>query len=204
MTQVRTLLPANQWPRMTYEEYLGASEIPEHTEWVDGLVVEMMSVSRRHAEMQVYLIELLQAYLRRFPVGRVYLEPFQMKPSSDLPGRSPDIMVVLERTYDRLRDQFLEGPADLVIEIISQGSEAVDRGDKFYEYEAGGVAEYWLIDPIREVADFYVLDDRGVFRASTSGRFESSVLPGLSIDDDWLWEPKPMIEVLAVLGLTGA
>lgn len=201
MSQVRTLQSPSRWPRMTYEEYLRATELPEHTEWVDGTVVEMMSVSRRHAEMQVYLIELLQAYLRRHPVGRMYLEPFQMKLEAGLPGRSPDIMVVLERSLVRLQEQYLEGPADLVVEIISQGSETVDRGDKFSEYEAGGVPEYWLIDPIREIADFYVRDPGGMFRATPSERFESAILPGLGIEQDWLWEPKPMSEVLSLLGL---
>jgi Uma2 family endonuclease len=189
---------------MTYEEYLSASAIPEHTEWVDGKVVEMMAVSRRHAELQVYLIELLQAYLRRHPLGRLYLEPFQMKPTAELPGRAPDIMFVARGSYDRVHDQYLEGPADVVVEIVSPGSEAVDRGDKFYEYEAGGVAEYWLIDPIREVADFYLRDERGIFRAAAQGRFESTVLPGFALESDWLWEPKPVGEVLSLLGLAGA
>lgn len=189
---------------MTYEEYLRSPEIPEHTEWVDGVVVEMMSVSRRHAEMQVYLVELLQAYLRRNPIGRLYLEPFQMKAAADLPGRAPDIMFVAEPSYDRLTDQYLEGPAELVIEIVSPGSEAIDRGDKFYEYEAGGVPEYWLIDPVREVVDFYVRDERGVFRAAPAGRFESVILAGFAMEPDWLWEPKPAGEVLALLGLSGA
>ena len=186
---------------MAYAEYLRAEGLPEHTEWVDGTVVEMMSVSRRHAEMQVYLIELLQAYLRRHPVGRLYLEPFQMKLGPDLPGRSPDLMVVLQRSYGRLLEQHLQGPAELVIEIISQGTESVDRGDKFTEYEAAGVAEYWLIDPIREMADFYALDETGVFRAAPGEVFESAVLEGLRIDPDWLWEPKRMVEVLQLLGL---
>lgn len=186
---------------MTYEEFLDDPELPEHTEWVDGVVLEMMSVSRRHAEMQVYLVELLQAYLRRNPIGRLYLEPFQMKLDAARSGRSPDIMVVLERSAGRIGEKYLEGPADVVIEIISRGSEAVDRGDKFAEYETGGVPEYWLIDPIREMADFYVRDDSGMFRSALRERFESRALPGLIIEQDWLWEPKPMSEVLAELGL---
>lgn len=189
---------------MTYEEYLRAPGIPEHTEWVNGEVVEMMAVSRRHAELQVYLVELLQAYLRRHPIGRLYLEPFQLKTSPELPGRAPDIMFVALDSYERLRDQYLDGPADVVIEIVSPGTEAVDRGDKFYEHEAGGVPEYWLIDPIREVADFYLLDERGVFRAAAQGRFESRILPGFVLEPDWLWEPKPTGEVLELLGLAGA
>ena len=204
MTQARTLPGSQRWPRMTYAEYLRAADIPEHSEWVDGEVHEMMAVSRAHAEMQVYLVELLQTYLRARPIGRLYIEPFQMKTGPDLPGRAPDLMVVLEASLHRLTDQNLDGPAELVIEIISQGTEAIDRGDKFYEYEAGGVAEYWLIDPIREVADFFVRDERGTFRASPERPFASTILGGLKVDPEWLWERRDVTGWISEQGLTPA
>lgn len=40
-----------------------------------------------------------------------------------------------------------------------------------------------------------------MFRSPPGERFESRILPGLVIKQDWLWEPKPMSEVLAELGL---
>ncbi len=204
MTQARTLPGSQRWPKMTYTEYLRAPDVPEHSEWVDGEVHEMMAVSRAHAEMQVYLVELIQSYLRVRPVGSLYLEPFQMKTGPDLPGRAPDLMVILEASRSRLTDQFLDGPAELVIEIISQGTEAIDRGDKFYEYEAGGVSEYWLIDPIREVADFFVRDERGTFRASAARPFASTILPGLTIDPEWLWERESVAAIITAMGLETA
>ena len=204
MTQARTLPGSGRWPRMSYAEYLRATDIPEHSEWVDGEVHEMMAVSRAHAEMQVYLVELLQAYLRIRPIGRLYLEPFQMKTGPSLPGRAPDLMVVLDGSLHRLTDQYLGGPAELVIEIISQGTEAIDRGDKFYEYEAGGVAEYSLIDPIREVADFFVRDERGTFRASPATPFASSILEGLTIDPEALWERQSVATLISAMGLEPA
>ncbi len=204
MTHVRTLPGTRRWPRMTYTEYLRATDLPEHTEWVDGEVQEMMAVSRAHAEMQVYLVELLQAYLRARPIGSIYLEPFQMKTGPDLPGRAPDLMVVLEGSLPRITDQYLDGPAELVVEIISQGTEAIDRGDKFYEYEAGGVAEYWLIDALSTAADFFVRDDRGTFRSSSQRPFASSILRGLSIDSEWLWERRNVLEWISDQGLEHA
>ena len=50
----------------------------------------------------------------------------------------------------------MDGPADVVIEIISTGSRSTDRRTKFAEYEQLGVPEYWLIDPLRRQAEFYV------------------------------------------------
>jgi len=189
---------------MTYEEYLDDSSIEEHTEWVNGEVVPMMSISRAHADVQMFLVEILQAYLRASGAGRLYVEPFQMKVSPDLNGRAPDIMLVRKEHVDRLGEKHLEGPADLVIEIISPGTEQTDRGDKFVEYEQGGVPEYWILDPLREIADFYVRDERGLFHAgpvTAQGVYVSPALDGLAVTVDWFWERPPVGPLLVEMGI---
>ncbi|MEZ5301901.1 MAG: Uma2 family endonuclease [Verrucomicrobiales bacterium] len=79
------------------------------------------------------------------------------------PGREPDIIFVASENLGRIKNAFLDGPADLAVEVISPESQGRDRGDKFYEYQAGGVREYWIIDPERQVAEFYRLNDRDLF-----------------------------------------
>jgi hypothetical protein len=44
-------------------------------------------------------------------------------------------------------------------------SRSRDRGEKYYEYEEGGVREYWLIDPVRRKAEFYQLGADGYYPA---------------------------------------
>jgi Uma2 family endonuclease len=65
---------------------------------------------------------------------------------------------------ERLRDTYLDGPADLVIEIVSPDSVSRDRGLKFVEYESEGIPEYWLLDPLRQQPEFYRLGDDGRYR----------------------------------------
>lgn len=89
----------------------------------------------------------------------------------------------------------------MVVEIISSESRARDRGEKFCEYEQGGVREYWLIDPIRRQAEFHQLGPDGVYRAmpiGTDGIFRSIVLDGLWLRIDWLWG-RPLPTLLSVL-----
>lgn len=193
---------AGPYPRMTYEEYLRA-DLPEHTEWVDGEVVPMMTVSERHNEMALYLKSLLVGYVQRTRLGRVFDEPFNMKIGPDLPGRSPDVFFLRSEHIERVRGNHIDGPADIVVEVISAGTEGVDRGAKFYEYERGGVPEYWLIDPDRETAEFYVLDAKGVYRAEAlqAGAFRSRQLDGFELKVEWLWERPDMFEVLRELGV---
>lgn len=97
----------------------------------------------------------------------------------------------------------LEGPADLVIELISDRSLARDRDDKFYEYQAAGVPEYWIIDPRpgKERADFYQLMSAGKYQAAlqdANGRYFATVLPNFWLDPNWLWQ-NPLPNPLALL-----
>jgi Uma2 family endonuclease len=121
-------------------------------------------------------------------------------------GREPDVMVITEEHRARIKPTFVEGPADLVVEVVSPESRGRDRGDKYFEYEQAGVREYWLIDPQRRQAEFYHLGDGGVYvqvPPDGGGRFESRVLPGLWVRVEWLWQdPLPrLIDVLREWGL---
>ncbi|MEP6870928.1 MAG: Uma2 family endonuclease, partial [Anaerolineaceae bacterium] len=120
-----------------------------------------------------------------------------------LAGRAPDLMFVGTDRLELVRDQFLDGPADLVIEVISPDTERIDRRDKFAEYQQGGVPEYWILEPHTEVADFYVRDQAGLFQREETpdGRFLSSVIRGLRIKVEWLWERPRIDKVLLELGL---
>jgi Uma2 family endonuclease len=109
---------------------------------------------------------------------------------------------------DRLRRIYLDGPADLVVEITSPESIGRDRGEKFVEYEAAGIPEYWLIDPERRQVEFYQLGADGRYRAAVvgaTGIYESRVLDGLRLPVEWLWQdPLPdETEALRTLGLLG-
>src|SRR5947207_3233299 len=87
--------------------------------------------------------------------------PFVMRIESPRRGPEPDLLFVSREREHLLTRTYLDGPADLAIEIISPDSIDRDRRDKFAEYEAAGVREYWLFDPDRETAEFYELDADG-------------------------------------------
>ena len=192
--------------KISYEEFLEWTSEDQHVEWVEGEVVPMSPISDRHQQIGAYLLTLIQLYANMRRLGEVRYEPFQMKAGPNLPGRSPDILFVAEANRARLKKTFLDGPADLAVEIISPESRARDRGDKFYEYEQGGVSEYWLIDPVREQAEFYQRGENGFYHPilpDAQGRYHSAALPGLWLQVNWLWETPlpPLLDVLKAWGL---
>ena len=181
---------------ITYESFIRNLDEDVRAEWVDGLVVQMSPASTRHQRIGRFIIALISRYLEDRPVGELFYESFQMKTGPGLPGREPDVVFVTDENLHRLRDSYLDGPGDLVVEIVSLESESRDRIDKKREYAAGGVREYWLIDPIREQTYFYVLGDDGVYEIPDldNGMFASRVVPGLRVDPSWfLQEPLPKI-----------
>ncbi len=74
---------------------------------------------------------------------------------------------------------------DLIVEIVSPSTEARDRGVKFEDYAAHGVAEYWIVDPDARSLDQFVLPKgAGVYRLEgkfTHGAFPPRSFPNLSI-----------------------
>jgi Uma2 family endonuclease len=84
--------------------------------------------------------------------------------------------------------------------VASSESGERERGKKF-EYEAGGVREYWLIDPDRQQAEFYRLVE-GRYRLvypDSEGLYRSEVLPGFWLEVEWLWQ-EPLPPILEILG----
>jgi Uma2 family endonuclease len=185
---------------MSYAQFLRAYPDGEHLEWVEWRVIEMPMVSARHQDVGGFLLVLLRAFAEHHAAGRVFRRPFQMKVLPTV-SRAPDLMIVRTSRLRLLRKYFLDGPADLAIEVAETNTCGTDRGDKFYEYEKGGVKEYWLIDPQRKRAEFYRLGrDKQFHLMETEGGgiFRSVVLKGFWIRVEWLWQ-RPMPNELAVL-----
>ncbi len=188
---------------MSYEAFLELKDVA-FVEWVDGKVIIKPSETSRHQDLVVFLLASLSVWVEERDLGWK-LSRFQIKLAPDLPGREPDFFFVRHTNPAKLHTYYLEGPADLIVEIASFESRTRDRGEKFYEYEQAGVKEYWLIDPEREQAEFYLLNERGVYQAAplSEGVFRSEVLAGLELDTAWLWrEPlPPLMFVLKMWGL---
>jgi Uma2 family endonuclease len=186
---------------VTFEEFLAWCDEDTHAEWVDGEIVMAPLPNTEHQMIRDFLVKVVGLYAEARELGPVVSSPYLMRLPNRPAGREPDLLFVTKDRIDRITRQLLDGPADLVAEIISAESIGRDRGEKFVEYEAAGVKEYWLIDPLRQQAEFYQLDDQGVYRAGAldaDGSYHSIMLPGFWLRVTWLWQ-KPLPPVLSVL-----
>jgi Uma2 family endonuclease len=72
---------------------------------------------------------------------------------------------------------------DMVCEVLSDRTEARDRGVKFEDYAAHGVGEYWIVDPKGATIEQYVVHEGryeplGKVR---EGAIRSAVIPGFEM-----------------------
>jgi len=196
-------IPPQPIQKMTYEEFLAWADEDTLAEWVDGEVVMYSPASDRHQDMARFLTAVLSIYVETYGLGVIRPAPFQMKLER---GREPDLLFVAREHLNRLKETYLDGPADLAVEIVSPESAGRDRGEKFYEYEQAGIPEYWLIDPQTERAEFYQLTAAGQYRLvlpDAEGIYRAAVLPDLWLRVAWLWQtPLPLVlDVVRELGL---
>jgi Uma2 family endonuclease len=175
--------------RMTYEEFLAWAPEDRMAEWVNGEAILMPPPSLRHQDVIAFLSTLLRLFVESRDAGKVYFAPVQMR--LKVSGREPDILFVATEHQSRFRDLYLDGPADLVVEVVSPESRSRDRVEKLREYQQAGIREYWLIDPIRQEAVFYTLGEDGTYypiAVGVDGVFRSKVLTGFWLRVDWLWQ----------------
>ena len=198
--------------KVTFEQFLELDSGERHLELVGGYIVEMASITAEHTILCFFLIKISEEFASQTESCRILGDPFVMYSTIKKPhgkrehGRAPDLMFIAKKNLHRVKSNYLDGPADLVIEIISPGSKRTDKEDKFREYEAGGVPEYWYFDPKAKEAKFFLLDANGKYQPvepDADGIVHSATIEGFWIKTEWLWRnPKPsVIEVLKAWGL---
>jgi Uma2 family endonuclease len=118
-------------------------------------------------------------------------------------GPEPDIVFILKKNTHRIKRGYINGPADIAVEIVSPDSVDRDYVKKRAQYERFGVTEYWILDEVEQTTTFLRLDKKGKYREVRlrDGVFRSSVLTGFWFKPDWLWQsPRPKkLEVLQLI-----
>jgi Uma2 family endonuclease len=168
-----------------------------------------MSPTTRHQRIVHYLTLLLGTFLQIFRHGELFTAPFAMRIFPDGNIREPDLLYVAHEHSHQIDERRLNGPADLIVEVISTESVSRDRSEKFYEYQSGGVREYWLIDPRPGLtrADFWVLDEDGRYQPipiESDGIYHSTVLSNFKLDVNSLLAdelPDPLKALADMIGI---
>lgn len=168
----------------TYEDLLALDDDKRY-EIIEGELFEMTAPNAPHAVALMNLLLLLAPIVRAMG-GMVLAAPVDVfMPGAD--PVEPDIMVLLPGSAGKLVKRGIEGPPDLLVEVLSPSTRGRDLLTKRALYARGGVREYWILDA--DARSFEVLGlDRDAFHtlqvAKGGERIASGVLPGVAFTAD--------------------
>jgi Uma2 family endonuclease len=143
-----------QSPPMTYQDLIRLPDDLLRHELIDGEHLVSPAPALRHQRVVLHLASALSTFVRAWRLGTVLVAPVDVL-FSQLDVVEPDVLYVASAHADRLRERYVAGAPDLAVEVLSPGSRGVDRLRKRRLYEAGGVAEYWIVDPDAETLEVY-------------------------------------------------
>jgi Uma2 family endonuclease len=187
---------------MTYEEFLAWAPEGMITEWTEGEGIVHVTAGNRHQALVLFGGALLEAFVRLFGLGQVRTAPYPMELRPGGPHREPDVLFVANAHLDRMGEQRLRGPADLVFEYLSEATAREDQGRKLQDYQDLGVPEYVMADARPRRDDFAYLrrSESGLYlpvQPDAEGRYHSLVLPGFWLRPEWFRrDPLPRVETV--------
>ena len=129
-------------------------------EFYQGEVCAMVGARRVHGIVGLNIAASLKQQLKGSPC-QVFVESMKVKPNADSLFY-PDVFVTCD-AGDLATDMIFTSPT-VIVEVLSESTQAFDRGLKFAAYrQIGALKEYLLIDPESRVVELYRRGDEGLF-----------------------------------------
>ena len=174
---------------LTYQDYLQMPDDRNRREILSGDLYVTPAPTPLHQRAVVNLITLLQGYLARHKVGKLYASPVDVV-LSQVDVVQPDLVFVSNDRLHLVTETSIQGAPDLVVEILSPSTARLDRGRKMDAYAQFGVREYWIADTDARTLEIYRLEGQNLRLTSTSEAtaLSSAVFPDLTFDLQSLWD----------------
>lgn len=145
------------------DDFLLIPEDGRRHELIDGNHYLHASPDTKHQRISMRLIVAIGTYLRAHRLGQLYFALLDVV-LSQYDVVEPDLMYVTNDRREIITEKNIQGPPDLLIEIVSDSTRHYDEVIKYELYERVGVSEYWLIDSVRDCVR--------VLRRNAAGRYE--------------------------------
>ena len=176
----------------TYADYL-TWQFTELVELMRGKIMRRMSApTDLHQDTVGELLFHFRAHLRRQRC-QIRVAPYDVRlvqggPTADTAIHTvvqPDLCVICDPAKREPRGCL--GPPDLVVEVLSPGTNTRDWKAKYDLYEENGVTEYWIAEPLARNLSVFVLDAataryRLMGEYAGPGPVPCHTLPGLGLD----------------------
>ena len=89
----------------------------------------------------------------------------------------PDVLIIGAKRMSLLRDTYVGGAPDLVVEVLSDRTRRRDEIVKRRLYEQYGVDEYWIVDPAVDTVKIYRRAGSSFARVAELSRETGGAIP---------------------------
>lgn len=152
--------------------------LPEGTcaELIDNSLYMSPAPTVTHQNIAGTLYSAILVYTRGKKTGHVFISPIDVF-LSKTNAFQPDVIYIANKNSSIIKEDAIYGAPDLVIEIISPGTEKLDRSKKKTVYEQSGVTEYWIVDPkTNEATGFKLVKGKYSEFKKEKGKLSSALL----------------------------
>jgi Uma2 family endonuclease len=167
---------------LTYDDLRQMPDDRNRYEIIGGELLVSPSPTTNHQRLVYVLGRMIGAVVDEDRLGRILPGPVDVRLGMHTIV-VPDLLFIRAERLDIDRNNLVEGPPDLVVEIASPSTRGRDNVQKAAAYAEAGVSEYWQPDPEHRTFRMQVLED-GIYHdvAPIDGRYHSTVIAGLIID----------------------
>jgi Uma2 family endonuclease len=181
------MITRSQSPRLTYQDLLRLPDDLLRHELIDGEHYVSPAPVVKHQDIVLNLVHILVSFVRAHRLGKVMVGPVDVL-FTEHDVVEPDVLFVATAHGDRVRERYVAGAPDIVVEVLSPSNRGYDRIKKRRLYESHGVPEYWIVDPPAETLEVYRAAATGGQLACCASLsraagdiLETPLLPGLRI-----------------------
>lgn len=177
--------------RWTYDDMVEKLPAESRYELRDYNLLEMPSPKPKHQTIVTNIYDSIKPLIKANALGKIFLAPldvvFQKGDSVQ-----PDLIFVAAENLGIIKESYISGVPDLLVEVVSKGSVARDYVEKKNDYEKFGVKEYWIIDSLNETIWIYAQNETSKYElfsyAEEGEKALSKLFADFSLDHDLIFE----------------
>lgn len=168
----------------TVDDYLLLGEMNTPCQLINGELIMSPAPTPYHQQILSNLNDFLKKSAKRNG-GKVFFSPIDLYIDKKNVFQ-PDLLYISSANHQFITQRGIEGPPDLIVEIISPSNIFSDRNTKKKIYLNFGVSEYWIVDPGNKTLEVYLKNQENTdvphLYLAGEGEVKSTVLTDLSFD----------------------
>ena len=176
------------WPPLqgewTYVDYARLPDNGFRYEVIYGELFMSPAPNPFHQTIVGEIFFVLMKLAKEKNLGRVLSAPIDVVLGEIGTPIQPDIIFIRQERLDIIGERKINGAPDLVVEVLSPGTEQCDRQKKYNLYATAEVKEYWLVDPKSCTIEVHLLRGQAYAPLGTFGpdqTIQSELLPDLQL-----------------------